>query len=276
MSKPTGRARELGAVLRQRREAAGFSELKLSRTLGMSHGQVCRIEQGIRSVSTENVARCLTLYGVFGEEHDEIMALAKEVNDEYRLKPHNDKLPEELRTLIHCETTATSIDAFDPSLIPGMLQTENYARALFHYTGLIPEDGIELRVRTRMDRQKLLQRDDCPQMRFFIHECALHPSTISDQIMGEQALALVLATTMQSCEIRIIPASAGPVGVFGGSFRFMRYTDYIPTVYVENASTSTFLEGASDLRIYRGIVNKLASVALSAEESRQEVASLAP
>ena len=275
MSKPTGRARELGAVLRQRREAAGISELRLSKMLCVSHGQICRIEQGIRSISTENVARCLTLYGIFGPEHDDIMALAKEANDEYRLQPHNDRLPEELRTLIHCETTASSIEAFDPSLIPGMLQTEEYARALFHYTGLIPADGIELRVKARMDRQKLLRRPDCPQMRFFIHESALHPSTISDEIMHDQALSLLLATNTERCELRIVPATAGPVGVFGGSFRFMRYADYLPTVYVENASTSTFLEGAADIQIYRGIVNRLASVALTAEESRQEVVSLA-
>jgi len=275
MSKPTGRARELGAVLRQRREAAGISELKLSRMLCVSHGQICRVEQGIRSISTENVARCLTLYGVFGEDHDEIMELAKEANDEYRLQPHNDKLPEELRTLIHCETTASSIDAFDPSLIPGMLQTERYARALFHYTGLISADGIELRVRARMDRQQLLRRPDCPQMRFFIHEGALRPHTINAEIMCDQALALVLATHSERCEVRIVPDSAGPVGVFGGSFRFMRYDDYLPTVYVENASTSTFLEGAADVRMYRGIVNRLACVALSAEESRKKVVDLA-
>ncbi len=82
ITKPTGRARELGATLRRYREAAGISELKLSKLLCLSHGQICRIEQGIRTISENNVARCLTLFGVFGPEHDEVMALAKEVSDE--------------------------------------------------------------------------------------------------------------------------------------------------------------------------------------------------
>jgi transcriptional regulator with XRE-family HTH domain len=275
MGKPSGRARELGAMLRKHRVAAGWTEIRLARTLSLSHPQICRIELGERSISDLNVARCLTLFGVFGQEHDEIIALAKEVNDSYRLQAHNDRLPDELRTLIHYETTATSIDSYQPSLIPGMLQTEDYARSVFHCTGVIPEDGIEPRIKARMDRQRLLNWSRRPSFRFFIHEIALHPPMIGEKIMHEQHLMLLLACSWEDCEIRILPAEAPPIGVFGGPFMFMRYADYLPTVYVENFSTSAFLEDPTDIQAYRAIVYRLASVALNEGQSREMLANLA-
>jgi transcriptional regulator with XRE-family HTH domain len=275
MSKPTGRARELGAALRRYREAAGWTESRLARTLSLSHGQVCRIELGQRGISEVNVARCLTLYGVFGAEHDEIMSLVKEVNDNYRLHAHNDRLPDELRTLIHYETTATSIDSYQPLLIPGLLQTEDYARALFHWAGTFPEDGIETRVMARMNRQEVLRRPDHPRFRFFIHESALQPPTISADIMHEQLMTLLLASNWRDCSVRIVPAAAGPHGALGGAFMFLCYGEYLPTVYVENVSTSAFLEDPVDVRHYRAIVNRLADLALSEGESREMLANLA-
>src|SRR5947209_13235256 len=146
MSKPTGRARELGANLRFQREQAEWSEKRVAELLEISQGQLCRIEQGYRSISDINVARCLTLYSVKGAEFDETLALAREVNDNYRIRAHNDRLPDELKTLIHYETTAAPIDAFEPALVPGLLQTEGYARALFEWAQTFTLDASELRI----------------------------------------------------------------------------------------------------------------------------------
>ena len=275
MTKPTGRARELGATLRKYREAAGISEMKLSKLLCLSHGQICRIEQGIRTISENNVARCLTLFGVFGPEHDEVMALAKEVNDDYRLQAHGDRFPDELRTLRHYESTATTIDWYEPLLIPGMLQTEDYARRIFHWTGLFDEEGIETRVQARMERQKLLSQPERPAYRFFVHESALHPAMISEEIMKEQWLTLMFACDWRDCEVRIVPAETAPNGIWAGAFLFLRFKEYMPVTYVENITTSAFLEDPSDIRIYRAIVNQLATRALSARESKEVFANLA-
>ncbi|HWC84610.1 MAG TPA: helix-turn-helix transcriptional regulator [Pseudonocardiaceae bacterium] len=273
--KPTGRARELGATLRRYRLAAEWTEINAARSLRLSACQLSRIESGERGISDVNVARCLTLYGVAVEEINEVLAVAREANDGYRLKAHNDKLPDELRTLMHHETTASHIDFFEPSLIPGLLQTEDYARALLRWGGLFPEDGIELRVQARMERQRLLRCDRRPVMRFFIHETALAPQIFSSEIMEEQLLLLMLACNWRDCEIRLVPAETVPNGVFGGPFMFMRYADYHPVAYVENIRTSEFIEDATDLRVYRSIVNRLASLALPEGESRERLAAMA-
>lgn len=275
MSKPSGRARELGAALRRYREAAGWSENRAARTLQLSQGQLCRMELGYRGVSEVNAARCLTLYGVAGNDLDEILALAREVDDSYRLRAHNDKLPDELRTLIHYETTASHIDDYQPLLVPGMLQTEDYARALFQWGALFPEDGIEMRIKARMDRQKLLREQKRPGFRFFIHESALHPPMISAEIMHEQLMLLMFACNWRDCEVRIVPADSGPNGALGGSFMLLRYADFAPTVYVENIKTSEFLEDPAEIQAYRAIVTRLASLALSEGQSRELLAKLA-
>ncbi|HWC81499.1 MAG TPA: helix-turn-helix transcriptional regulator, partial [Pseudonocardiaceae bacterium] len=267
--------RELGATMRRLRVAAGMTESSLAKKLSISHAHVCRMELGERNFTEITVARCLAYYGVFGAEHNEIMAVAREVNDAYRLKAHNDKIPDQLRALTHLEETASHIDSFEPSLIPGLLQTEDYARALFHWTALFPEGGIELRVKARMDRQKLLHQRNRPGFRFFIHESALTPTIISKEVMQEQLLLLILALGWADCEIRIVPADAGPAGGFGGMFMFLRYADYHPTVYVENIRTSEFLEDPADLLMYRSIMHRLATMALTAEQSREMLASLA-
>jgi len=274
MSTPTGRARELGANLRFFRERSEWSEKKAAAYLEISQGQLCRIEQGIRTVSETNVARALTLYGVRGDELTETLALATEVNDRYRIRPHHDKLPDELRTLIHHETTASYIDSYQLSLIPGLLQTEGYARELLTWGGQFEADGVELRVRARMERQLLLRERRRPSFRFFIHESALTPAIISPEIMHDQWMALMFASSLPNCEPRIVPAEV-PNGVFGGPFLFLRYAGYHPTVCVENCTTSAFLEDPADLLHYTAIVNKLASLALSAEESHRRFVRLA-
>ena len=276
MSTPTGRARELGANLRFFRERSEWSEKKAAEFLEISQGQLCRIELGTRGISETNVARALTLYGVRGMELSETLALARELNDNYRVKPHYDKLPDELRTLIHLESTASHIDWYEPVWLPGQLQTEDYARALIQWGGLHEEEGIELRVQARMDRQKLLHHKQRPGFNFFIHENALAPVVISPEIMSEQAMALLLACNLPDCQLRIVPSDAVPGGAFGSPFLLMRYRDYHPIACVENFLTSEFLEDEAITDHYRTIVRRLDGLALSAEQSQRRLASLAP
>jgi len=271
MSKPTGRARELGANLRYHRERAEWSEKQAAEFLEVSQGQLCRIELGYRNVSEINVARCLAMYGVRGEEFAEVMALATEVSDHYRIQAHNDRLPDELRTLIHHESTASSIEWYEPTWIPGLLQTEDYARALFQWAGLVPEDGIEPRVQARMDRQRSYQS----AARYFIHQSALNPPMIGADVMHDQLMKLMFAANREDCEIHIVPSVTVPNGAFGGAFTLLNFAAFPSIVYVENIRTSEFLEDPADLAVYRAIVNRLASIALSSAESREVLVAMA-
>jgi hypothetical protein len=111
--------------------------------------------------------------------------------DDYRLKSHADQLPDELQTLIFHETTATEIDNVDPIYIPGVTQTEEYARALFWEGGLEEPAKIEECVRIRMIRHEILTKYNPPQCTFHVHENVLRVAVGGPQVMYEQMLFLL-------------------------------------------------------------------------------------
>jgi transcriptional regulator with XRE-family HTH domain len=208
----SARERELGAELRKRRQAAGWSASDLGRRLGWSPAKVSRMESGDRGQSEVDVAIYLTFCGVHKEELNELLDLAREPDDGYLVRPHGQRLRDELRTLVFHETTAVNIDSYEPFLIPGLLQTEAYARALFYWVGLVPENRIEVCVHARIDRQALLRRPNPPAFDFLIHESAARSRVGGSEVMNEQLLHLVFLTSLPQCTIRIVPANYGPPG----------------------------------------------------------------
>jgi transcriptional regulator with XRE-family HTH domain len=152
----TARRRELGAELRRIRERSGLNGIDMATKLGWAPSMVSRAETGKRTMSPTEVAAYMGLCGVAGAQLIDLLSLADEP-DKYRLKQHGDQLPDELRTLIFHEQTATMIQSFQPIYIPGVAQTEDYARSLFKGLGIAPaliEDGV----RNRVSRRAVLTR----------------------------------------------------------------------------------------------------------------------
>ncbi|MGH3438351.1 MAG: helix-turn-helix domain-containing protein [Sciscionella sp.] len=205
----TARKRELGEQLRNHRERAGLRAADIAYRLGSSASKVSRMESGARGTSEIDVAMYLTVCGVTRTQLDELLDLCHDNGDGYWLRPHGTQLPDELRSLVFQETTAMAISSFELVRIPGLLQTEDYARAMIAHSVAVPTDGIEPRVRARMDRGSLLHRTWPPQSLFLIHEQALRLRVGPWSIMHEQLLHLVFATSRQQCVIRVVPSSAG-------------------------------------------------------------------
>jgi transcriptional regulator with XRE-family HTH domain len=271
----TARSRELGDELRRVREKAGFNGSRLARKLGWSPSRISRMESGSRGASEVDVATFLAFCQVGGPERERIIALCKEVYSSTWLRPHGGALPDELRTLILHEATANRILEYDPLVVPGLLQTEDYARAVFHWSKRLPEDGIELHVRARMDRQTIFRRQQPPACTFFAPEQVLRTPVGGARVMNDQLLHLALVSARARCAIRVIPASAGPYGSLGGPFRLMEYADHRPVACVENHTSSLFLEERKDVAAYRATLDRLAELALDGGQSREFLASLA-
>lgn len=271
----SARGRELGVELRKRREAAGLTGQRLGYQLGWSPSKVSRMESGSRGVSEVDAAIYLTFCGVRKEELDELLNLARAGDDETWLQEHGDRLPDELRTLIYHETTAITLAAYEPSLIPGLLQTPEYARAVFEFARVIPPDQMAMAVRARIDRQAVLRKPDPPVCQFFLHEHGLREVVGSRQIMTEQLLHLIFLTSRPQYDIRVVPASLGPHGVWGGMFMLMGYEAHGPVIFVEGLTTSLFLEKPKDIAAYRNVLKRLDEDALDAGQSREWLAWLA-
>jgi transcriptional regulator with XRE-family HTH domain len=273
--KITAHGRELGAELRRRREAAGYNGLALAKRLGWSTTKVSRVETGARLISEVDIAIYLASCGVPRDEMDPILDLAREAGHDHHLKSHGEKLPDELRTLIFHETTAAAIDSCELVFVPGLLQTEDYARALFTEGEQFDDDSIDFRVQARMDRQNLLRKSQPPHCTFFLHEHVLRSIIGDARIMHEQALHLVFFSSWKHCSIRVVPANSGGRGLAHTSFRLMSYVEHRPVAYLEQDTASLFIDVTPQTDRYRKVLKRLDSVALDEGESRGLLAELA-
>jgi transcriptional regulator with XRE-family HTH domain len=273
--KVTARGRELGAELRRRRLKAGYTGQVLSERLGWSATQISRVENGIRLISDTDVAIYLASCGVPRDEMDPILELAREARNDHRFKSHGEKLPDELTTLIFHETTAKAIDGFELNLMPGLLQTEEYATALFKQGSQFPRESIRFRVQARMDRQALLRRSEPPWCTFFIHENALRTPVGDSRIMHAQLEHLAFLATWKRCTVRVVPHATGPRGLAGSPFRLLRYAEHEPVAYVELEGASVFLDRPEQTDHFRRVLIRLDRAALDAGQSAKFLAELA-
>lgn len=273
--KVTASGRELGAELRRRRELAGYNGLEMSRRLGWSPTQISRVETGARYITPADVAIYLSSCGVPRDDMDPILELAREVRNDYRFKSHGEKLPDELTTLIFHETTAATIDGFELTVVPGLLQTEDYIRELLRETGQYSGASMEFRVQARIDRQGLLRKSEPPWCTFFIHENGLRMPVGSRRIMQDQLLQLTFLAAWQRCRIRVVPIAAGPRGLANSPFQLMGYADHGAVVNVEQESASVFLDSSEHVDHFRRVLARLDHAALDEGQSRQFLAELA-
>jgi transcriptional regulator with XRE-family HTH domain len=269
----TARARAFGAELRSWRERANLEGQHIARQLSWSAAKVSNIEFGRRGVSEVDAAMYLACCTRPGDDIKQVLAFFHDQWD-YLVQPHDTKLADELLSLITLETTASAIYNFELAVIPGLLQTEAYARALIS-SGLTPEGAVETKVRTRKDRQVLLRREWPPHCDFFIHEHALRMRVGSEAIMNDQLLHLVFASARPHVRIRVVPAQAGPHAGLSGAFTLMKYLKAKQVIYLEHHVASLFLDSSECVTPYREVLTRLASAALSEGQSRAWLAQLA-
>lgn len=141
--------------------------------------------------------------------------------------------------------------------------------------GKVDPADMDERVEVRLSRRKVLTRVSPAQCAFYVHENALRMPVGGPRVMHEQMLHMLFATSRPQCSIRVVPTSAGPQGMVAGSFHIFRYSEGAPLVYLQHQTTSEFLESMKELRTYQGILNRIASVALTDAQSREFIAWMA-
>lgn len=249
-------ARELAEELRHYREILGVPAYELADRLGWSASKLSRVEHGLSPISEVDVVRYGAHCGISAEGIDALLDLCRDPGAPgYWLSKWSS-------TLVFAENTATFSASYDPLVVPGMLQTEEYAAALIG-----PDQPGWVQV--RMERQRLLNNRP---FEFFIHEQALRLPVGGNRVMNEQLLKLVLLATQPKVTIRIVPAALGAGSVFGGAFVFFRYDNHQPLVYVESGF---FLHDEQHVAEYQQNLVRLSKVALNRGESREMLAEMA-
>lgn len=265
--KPPGpKAKGLGAELRVLRKRAGITLEQAAKAIGVSKQVLSRLENGQRNISPDEVAGLLALYGVTGPMRDQLLAMARTLNDPGWWELNMPGVTQESSTLADYEDRATRIRSWAPLLVPGLLQTVDYMRSFMLDDGISPSEA-ESRLATRLQRQNRLKRQEV-QYIALIGEPALIGT---DAIHRDQLSALVEAVAQPNINIVIVPTLAMPRLGRVGAFLVMDVPPAETVVHVELARSGAFLDEEPFTAPYLRRLSRLTEVALSATESTRRM-----
>jgi hypothetical protein len=270
----TARRRELGSELRVLRKRRNMSGHELGRRLEWAPSNISRLETGVRPLPVTDVAVFLDSCGASLQEQRRLLKIAATTDDLYWVRPYFDHLADPLKSVIIQENLAESILNFEPGMIPGLQQTETYLRAAFEWSGH-NQERIDLLVKARMDRQKVLDRRNPPHCTFFIHERALRSMIGGARVMHEQIVHLVLSSNLRHCCIRVVPESAHAMRMLDNSFNILEFTDHPATVYVDTYAAGFFIDDRAGVEAHFLLGAQLEQNALTEADSRQWLSQLA-
>ncbi len=253
----------LGAQLRHLRESRGISRETAGYKIRASESKISRMELGRVSFKERDIADLLTLYGVVDEdERKPLLILAQEANSPGWWHRYGDIPPSWFRPYLGLEASAALIRTYEVKFVPGLLQTEDYARAviLLRYRNAPPAE-IENRVRLRMERQQhvLGSPRGEPWIWAVVDEAALRRPVGGPEVMRAQLESLIEVTTLRRVRLQVIPFSAGGYEVAGGPFTIMRFRDQaLPEmVYIEHLASALYLDKPEDTIDYIMMMDQL-------------------
>ena len=269
----------LGSQLRRLREAAGISAEKAGYEIRASRSKISRMETGRVGLKVRDVEDLLSLYGVTGEQQRaKVVALARRSRAPEWWAKYNDILPDWFETYLGLESAATFIRSFEMQFVPGLFQTEDYARAvtsLGHQTALV--DEIERRVGLRLKRQDLLTRAQPPRIWAVMDEAVLRRPVGGLPVMRAQLRRLVEAARMPRVTLQVVPFARGGHAGASGSFSILRFEerDLPDVVYIEQLTSAVYLDQRHDIEHYLEVVDQLSGEALTPADTARFIEQVA-
>ncbi|HEY1920799.1 MAG TPA: helix-turn-helix transcriptional regulator [Streptosporangiaceae bacterium] len=271
-SSPTVHRRQLGAELRRLREAAGLRVEDAAATLGCSPSRVSRIEigHGKGVAKPADVRTLCELYKVTDERQVDMLLNMLSLVAQHRgwWEDFGSVLPSGLEVYVGLESDARAERCWEPLLVHGLLQTADYARAVFQMDGRRPLADVDDLVQIRTERQKLLHREGSPlEVWAIFDEAVLRRPIGGVNVMHDQLRHLVEVTQMPNVAIQIVPLSMGANPGLGGSFSILEFEEDSPVVYVDSRAGNLYLEKRADVRQHSTTFDLLRSMALAPAES---------
>ncbi|MFI0487461.1 helix-turn-helix domain-containing protein [Actinomadura sp. 9N215] len=275
---PTMRRRRLAAELRRMRTDAGMSITEVVAQLGWQGSKLSRIETRQIGISTADVRKLLDLYGVDDPQQvRRLVEMARRAKERGWWESYGATLPTETRTMIGIETEASLIRTYEQALIPGLLQTPDYARAVIRAAR--PTDSQEVideRVEVRLARQSLLEEKEAPQFWVVINEGAIRQLVGSPATMASQLRSLTEERDRLNVVVQVLPFAAGEHPAMVGSFSIFTFPaeDETGAVYIETMNSALILEKPHDLETYGDAFDRIRAAALSPRGSQELISAL--
>ncbi len=271
MDSPTVLRRRLGTELSKLRTSRRMAAKDVAATLGWSASKLSRIESGSVPLQDRDAAKLLAHYGV--DEPTEIkqfIGLTRQSRQQGWWHAYGDALPDWFRAYIGLEADATKIETFQCELVPGLLQTEDYARQVIR--AMNPAEAaadIERRVALRMERQQILDRRQAPRIWAVIGEAVIRRQVGDPSVMRDQLNHMAdMAEARPNISIQVLPFSAGAHAAMGSSFSVLSFSD-IPgrVAYSEATTSSIYTERQSEIARHEDTFLRLMASSVQPEKS---------
>ncbi len=257
---PTVRRMLVGAQLRRLRTDKGISREQAGEAIRASEWKIHRLENGQVSFKERDIVDLLRLYGVTDPgEVAALVTMAREANEPGWWQHYSDVLPQWFRAYVDLESATTLIRTYQGQLIPGLLQTEDYVRAVIG--GALEEspEEAERRVALRVARQTLLTRPGAPGLWAVVDEAALRRPVGGPKVMRAQLEWLIDATKLPNVTLQILPFGAGAHPAMVGAFSILRFPDQeLPDiVYLEHLTNALYLDKREDVERYLHVMENI-------------------
>ncbi|MCT2594175.1 helix-turn-helix domain-containing protein [Streptomyces sp. N2-109] len=268
----TARRRRLGTELRALRETSGLTPKDAAEALSCDVTKISRMELGRSGVRKLDLETLLKLYAVSDPAKRRALAvLSRESRKRTWWHQYTDILRPGAGDLLDMESEAERILDFESTLVPGLLQTESYTRALIAGGGVVSEPkAIEARVRLRMERKRVFDADAPPQYVAVIDESALHRRIGTPEVMAEQLQYLVEMSRPPHVSVHVVPAEAGAYPGLDGPFCVLSYPHDVglDMVLLDHRFDGLWLEDADQVRRYKLLFEHLRALALSSPQTK--------
>lgn len=268
----TPRAGALAAAMREARERSGLGVRKLAGLLGVSHSTVVGWERGRHVPAVETVSAYLALVGVTGDERERILDLARGAAEPDWLAVGIPGIGSALAGVMECERTATRITDWSPMLIPGLLQTSDYARAVIGGGDNLPRHLVETRVTLRLGRRDVLTRPKPAHLVALIGLPAIRQCIGGRDVMLGQLRYLLDISRLDTVTVRLVDVEGDWHPGLMGPFTVYDFPSAPSIVHLEHHRSGVFLSDRQDVEAYRAAIDTVTRVAMSPAESAQLIA----
>jgi transcriptional regulator with XRE-family HTH domain len=257
--------RGIGFELERHRRSAGMNLQEVGKALGVSASTISRLENGKREPTSEEVASILTAIGVTGSERERLLEQSRGENSSGLLTA---ALDAQSRMYWELEQRATTIFNFELILVPGILQTAEYARAAistfqFHET----DSEVESRVARRLGRKAILTRRQPPKLNFIVTEATLRLPMGGRKVMAAQVRHLIEVAEHPGITLQIIPAEVVAHPGLTGSLVLIGFSDAPTISYVESRTSGMFVDDPAVVLEHKMTADRLTKLALDTQES---------
>ncbi|WP_346040455.1 helix-turn-helix transcriptional regulator [Actinomadura chokoriensis] len=277
-SSPTARRRRLAGVLRQLREDRSLSCAEVGRAVGWSESKVSRIETGRTGIRADDLDHLLDVYEVDGDTRSTLRTLRKQAHHRGWWNSFSDAFPHWFRNYVGLEDGAKALMIYQADLVPGLMQTDDYAEAIIRaHRPSLESDEVERQLTARAARQALLTQPDPLELWVVLDEAALRRMVGGPKTMAAQLRRLEHLADLPHVTLQVLPFDQGAHASMGTSFHRLTFPeqDADDIVYIEDLTSSQYLEQPTDIERYTLVSDHLRASALSPEASKAFIRRLA-